>query len=72
MSSPEPKSLGVAPVKHSKFAKKGDKVALIGTVKDIIQQNGTPVLHLTIDDSKGMPIIIESTIAELIGSPRPA
>lgn len=71
-SCAEPKKLLAAPVKHSKFARKGDKVALIGTVKEITQQNGDTVLHLSIDDSKGFPIIIASDLAELIASPRPA
>jgi len=67
----EPTKIKSARVKFGKFANKGDKVAIIGTVKELVQQEGNSIVHLTVEDSKGMPIVIAAELCELVASPRP-
>jgi hypothetical protein len=64
----ESQNLGSTKVKFGRFARPGDKVAIIGTVKEIVSQHDSISVHLSVDDSRGAPIVLSPDLVEVIGS----
>jgi hypothetical protein len=63
--SSEPKKMPAIKDKFSKWVKEGDKVAIIGTVREIVSQNDSVSLHLVVENQ--MPIVISPNMVEKVG-----